>query len=113
LSAFDDAARNRRLDGWFATVYRMPDISQSCRTPSESSFSDYFRTIPKKRGINFADPGQDFNDGESLPFRQWHFGGKGMWVAVVAGEARPVIFASFGLYFPGINSTTLASEIVR
>jgi hypothetical protein len=76
-----DAIRNRLLDGAFTIVFRMQDISQSCRAPFESSFSFYSRTVPKKREIDFADPGQDFNYGdaiiEGLPFRQLHFAGLG------------------------------------
>jgi hypothetical protein len=59
----------------------MQDISQSCKAPFESSFSFYSRTVPKKREIDFADPGQDFNYGDAvrggLPFRQLHFAGLG------------------------------------
>jgi hypothetical protein len=80
LSA-SDATRSHLLDGDFTIVYRMQDIPQSCRVPFESSFSFYSRTVPKKREIDFADPGKDFNYGdalkEGLPFRQLHFAGLG------------------------------------
>jgi hypothetical protein len=76
-----DAARGHLLDGEFTIVYRMQNISQGCRVPFESSFSYYSRTVPKKREIDVADPGQDFNYGdavrEGLPFRQLHFAGLG------------------------------------
>ncbi len=76
-----DAFRSDLLDGEFTIVYRMQDISQGCRVSFESSFSYYSRTVPKKREIDFADPGQDFNYGdavrEGLPFRQLHFAGLG------------------------------------
>src|SRR5882762_7850639 len=80
LSA-SDATRSHLLDGDFTIVYRMQDISESCRAPFESSFSYYSGTVPKKRQIDFADPGQDFNYGdvilEGLAFRQLHFAGLG------------------------------------
>jgi hypothetical protein len=80
LSA-SDVTRSHLLDGGFTIVYRMQDISQSCKAPFESSFSFYSRTVPKKREIDFADPGQDFNYGDAvrggLPFRQLHFAGLG------------------------------------
>lgn len=76
-----DATRSHLLDRDFAIVYRMQDIPRSCSAPFESSFLFYSRTVPKKREINFADPGQDFNYGdalrEGLPFRQLHFAGLG------------------------------------
>jgi hypothetical protein len=76
-----EAIRRHLLDGEFTIAYRMQDISQSCRAPFESSFSYYSRTVPMKREIDFADPGQDFNYGDAirgvLPFRQLHFGGLG------------------------------------
>lgn len=76
-----DATRSQLLNGTFRIVYRMQDISQGCREPFESSFSYYSRTVPKKREIDFADPGQDFNYGDAivggLPFRQLHFAGLG------------------------------------
>ena len=76
-----DATRGHLLDGGFAIVHRMQDISQSCKGPFESSFSFFSRTVPKKREIDFADPGQDFNYGDAirggLPFRQLHFAGLG------------------------------------
>lgn len=76
-----DANRSHLLDGSFSIVYRMQDIPPNCRAPFESSFSYYPRTIPKKREIDVADPGQDFNYGdavrEGLPFRQLHFAGLG------------------------------------
>ena len=79
--AESDAIRSHLLDGEFTIVYRMEDVSQGCRMPFESSFSYYSRTVPKKREIDFADPGQDFNYGdairEGLPFRQLHFAGLG------------------------------------
>jgi len=79
--AESDAIRSHLLDGGFTIVYRMEDVSQGCRVPFESSFSYYSRTVPKKREIDFADPGQDFNYGdavrEGLPFRQLHFAGLG------------------------------------
>jgi hypothetical protein len=79
--AESDAIRSHLLDGEFIIVYRMEDVSQGCRMPFESSFSYYSRTVPKKREIDFADPGQDFNYGDSiiegLPFRQLHFAGLG------------------------------------
>jgi hypothetical protein len=80
LSA-SNAFRSHLLDGEFAIVNRMQDISRGCRAPFESSFSHYSRTAPKKRGIDFADPGQDFNYGDAVrggvPFRQLHFAGLG------------------------------------
>jgi|HubBroStandDraft_4_1064222.scaffolds.fasta_scaffold25857_1 hypothetical protein len=76
-----DSFRSHLLDGEFTIVNRMQDISQGCRAPFESSFSYYSRTVPKKRKIDFADPGQDFNYGDAVrdgvPFRQLHFAGLG------------------------------------
>jgi len=76
-----EAVRRHLLDGEFTIVYRMQDISQSCRVPFEFSFSYYSRTVPMKREIDFADPGQDFNYGDvirgGLSFRQLHFAGLG------------------------------------
>jgi hypothetical protein len=76
-----EPVRRHLLDGEFTIVYRMQDISQRCRAPFESSFLRFSRTVPKKPGIDFADPGQDFNYGDSiiegLPFRQLHFAGLG------------------------------------
>jgi hypothetical protein len=76
-----DATRSHLLDGAFSIVYRMQDIPPSCRAPFESSFSYYSRTVQKKREIDFADPGHDFNYGdavrEGLSFRQLHFAGLG------------------------------------
>ncbi len=73
--------RGQLFEGKFRIVYRMQDISHGCRMPFESSFSYYSRTVPKKREIDVADPGQDFNYGdvvrEALPFRELHFAGLG------------------------------------
>ena len=75
------ATRSHLLDGAFSIVYRMQDIPPSCRAPFESSFSYYTQTVPMKREIDLADPGQDFNYGdvilEGLSFRQLHFAGLG------------------------------------
>jgi hypothetical protein len=54
-----EAIRRHLLDGEFAIAYRLQDISQSCRSRFESSFSYYSRTVPMKREIDFADPGHD------------------------------------------------------
>jgi hypothetical protein len=76
-----DAVRSYLLDDEFKIVYQMHDVSQGCLEPFESSFSYYSLTAPKKREIDFADPGQDFNYGDAirrgLPFRQLHFAGLG------------------------------------
>ncbi len=80
LSA-SDPTRSHLVEEGFKIVYRMQDISQSCRVPFDSSFSYHSRPVPKKRQIDFADPGQDFNYGDAiigeLPFRQLHFAGLG------------------------------------
>ena len=75
-----EAIRSRLLNGDFTMAYRMQDISEDCLASLNSSFLNHSGTMPKKGEIDFADPGQPAQYGDSLipnaPFRQLIMAGR-------------------------------------
>jgi len=87
------------LDGDFAIVNQMSDLTGACQDILQSSFVNYWDPSAPRRKVAFANPGEDFEETETdvlregLPFRRLVFAG-------LASERCFVYFETGGRRFP-------------
>lgn len=79
------------LDGSFAIVNRMSDLTEICQDSLQSSFVNYWKPGAAPKQIAFANPGEDFEETDfirgGLPFRRLVFAGLGTGRCFVYYEA--------------------------